>query len=360
MEEAKYLAQQQQLMLQQHHHHLQQQQQQHQLQQHQHQHQQMLLLQQQIQLQQQKQHQQQASLSRLESFRRPPPQQQQPQQLIPSINPNPNLNHPLISNHLQNPNPNLSPNPNPNPSSSAVPKVMRNPAELQMAYQDLRKVCNPDYKTPFSSLEDACERLLPYHVVADYEAEEDDRILHSDNTGQMLSRAQQWDNNIAAKVAEFAETFRKQVFAFNIINHKGALGEFRMEERLLIERLLMGEESQSLVELREELQSRQNAGHEANLRMVAMVEAEQARAESQAHAEMMARGPIRPNALGFQGSNIQIGQNIANQGVNPEEMINEWGNNAQRDENEPTEDFLYDEETENGDAGKGEFDLNTR
>lgn len=201
-------------------------------------------------------------------------------------------------------------------------------------------------------------RLLPYHVVADYEAEEDDRILDSDTTGQMLSRAQQWDNNIAAKVAEFSETFGKQVFAFNIINHKRALGEFRMEERLLIEKLLMEEERQSLVELREELESRQTAGREANLR-VAMAQAEQARAESQAHAEMMARGPVRPNALGFQESNIQIGHNVANQEVNPGVMINGWGNNAQRGENEPT-DFLNDEETENGDAGMGEFDLNTR
>lgn len=156
MEEAKSLAQQQQVMLQ--HHHLEQ----HHLEQQHHQHQQMLLLQQQIQHQQHKQlQQQQASLSRFGSFGRPlqpPPPPQQQQQLFPSINPDPNLNHPLISNHLQNPNPNL--NPNPNPSSSAVPKVMRNPAELQMAYQDLRRVCHPDYKTPFSSLQDACERSL--------------------------------------------------------------------------------------------------------------------------------------------------------------------------------------------------------
>ncbi|KAL8135378.1 uncharacterized protein LOC141713297 [Apium graveolens] len=331
MEEAKSLAQQQQqqqqqqLMLQQHHHHhhhLQQQQQQLELEQQQHHHQQMLLLHQQIQHQQQLQ-QQSSSLSRLASFRRPQ------QQLIPSINPNPNLNHPLISNPLQNPNPNL------NPSSSSVPKAMRNPAELQMAYQDLRRVCHPDYKTPFSSLQDACERLLPYHVVADYEAEEDDRILDSGTKGQMISRAQQWDNNIAAKIAEFAETFRKQVFAFNIINNKRALGEFRMEERLLIERLHKEDERQSLVELREELESRQNAGREAN--MVAMVQAEQSRAESQAQAE--------------------IGRNIANQEINPEGMINGW---AQRDENEPAEDFLDDQETEYGDAGMGEFDLNTR
>lgn len=95
--------------------------------------------------------------------------------------------------------------------------------------------------------------------------------------------------------------------------------------------------------------------------MAAMVHAQQARAESQAHAEIMARAPIRPNALGSQGSNIPIGHDIVEeQEVNPEEMINGWGNIVQRDEKEPSEDFLNDEETENGEANVGEFDLNTR
>uniref|UniRef100_A0A162AJD5 GLTSCR protein conserved domain-containing protein n=1 Tax=Daucus carota subsp. sativus TaxID=79200 RepID=A0A162AJD5_DAUCS len=210
-----------------------------------------------------------------------------------------------------------------------------------------------------------CSQLLPYHVVADYEAEEDDRILDSDTTGQMLSRSQQWDHNIAAKVSEFVGTFEKQVYAFNIITRKRALGEFRSEERLMLEQILLQEERRALVEARAELDSRQKAGreaHEASLRMAAMAHAEQARAESQAHAEMMARGPIRPNALGSQGSNIQIGHSMADQEQedNPEETINGWANNAQRDEKEPSEDFLNDEETENGDGGMGEFDLNTR
>ena len=158
MEEAKSLAQQQQLMLQ---HHLDQQQQHH-LQRHQHQ--QMLFLQHQIQQQQHFQQQQAAAFSRFpanhpgSSFRSPlQPQSQQ----IPLINPNPSSNPLLISNLPQNPNPNLIPNsPPPAAASSAVPKVNRNTAEIQMAYQDLWKVCHPDYNTPFSSLEDACERFL--------------------------------------------------------------------------------------------------------------------------------------------------------------------------------------------------------
>uniref|UniRef100_A0A2P2JWM8 GLTSCR protein conserved domain-containing protein n=1 Tax=Rhizophora mucronata TaxID=61149 RepID=A0A2P2JWM8_RHIMU len=35
-----------------------------------------------------------------------------------------------------------------------------NQVELQMAYQDAWRVCHPDFKRPFSSLEDACERFV--------------------------------------------------------------------------------------------------------------------------------------------------------------------------------------------------------
>lgn len=218
-------------------------------------------------------------------------------------------------------------------------------------------------------------RLLPYHVVADYEAEEDDRILDSDTTGQMLSRSQQWDHNIAAKVAEFTATFEKQALAFNIITRKRTHGEFRSEERLMIEQALFQEEKRAMLELRAEIESREKAGREAQeakLRMAAMAQVEQARAESQAHAEMMARAPIRASALGSQGNEVvsrghndMVGEQ--EQGVNPEEMINGWGNNMPKEEKEPSEDFLNDEETENGDDGMqddwrevGEFDLNSR
>ncbi|KAJ9542472.1 hypothetical protein OSB04_028978 [Centaurea solstitialis] len=365
MEDAKaamaHQQQQQHLMLQQQHQHQQQQQQQ-------------FLLLQQIQ----QQHKQQQAISRFPSnidahlrpLQRPINNQQlQQQQQQQNNNPNPNPNP---NNLLQNPNP------NPMSMGSQIRPVNRmqnqgqgqghaaasppaNQAELQMAYQDAWRVCHPDFKRPFASLEDACERLLPYHVVADYEAEEDDRILDSDTTGQVLSRCQQWDQSIANKVAEFTATFEKQVLAFNIISRKRSLGEFRSEERLLIEQALLQEERRALFEARAEIETRQKAGreaHAANLRMAAMAQAEQAR------AEMMARAPIRASALGGSMGEQQ------EQEVNPDEMMNGWGssnNNAQKDEKEPSEDFLNDEERENGDTGVqsdwregGEFDLNTR
>lgn len=208
-------------------------------------------------------------------------------------------------------------------------------------------------------------RLLPYHVVADYEAEEDDRILDSDTTGQLPSRSQQWDNNIAAKVSDFVASFEKQVQTINMISRKQAMGDLRTEERLFFEQRLAHEERRTLMEVRAELESREKAGreaHEAKLRMAAMAQAEHAWVDSHPHAEMMARAPIRESALGAQG---EIGEQ--GQGSNPGEMINGWGNSAQKDEKEPSEDFLNDEEAENGDTGTqdgwreaGEFDLNAR
>ncbi|KAK9062809.1 hypothetical protein SSX86_019999 [Deinandra increscens subsp. villosa] len=341
----------------------QQQQQQQFLMQQQHQNQQQLHQQQFLLLQQiQQQHKQQQAISRfpsnIDAHLRPLQRQINNQQPQLHQNPNPNPN----ANLLQNPNPMaLNSQIRPPNRTQAVPSASppANQAELQMAYQDAWRVCHPDFKRPFSSLEDACERLLPYHVVADYEAEEDDRILDSDTMGQVLSRTQQWDQSIANKVSEFTATFEKQVLAFNIISRKRAIGEFRSEERLFIEQALFQEERRSLMEARAEMEKQQKAGreaHAANMRMAAMAQAEQAR------AEMMARAPIRASALG--GS---MGEQ--EQEVNPDEMMNGWNNNNnnQRDEKEPSEDFLNDEERENGDTGVqsdwregGEFDLNTR
>lgn len=232
-----------------------------------------------------------------------------------------------------------------------------------MAHQDAWRVCHPDIKRPFSSLEDACERLLPYHVVADYEAEEDDRILDSDTTGQMPSRSQQWDHMIAAKSAEFTTQFEKQVLAFNIISRKRAQGEFRSEEKWMVEQALLQEEKHALLLLKAEMESREKAGREAEAKMcMAMVQVEQA----QAHAEMIARGPMRGAAGGSQVDESS-GQDQGT-GTGMDEMIHGWGNSQQRDEEEPSEDFLNDEnELENGETGtqdewreSGELDLNTR
>ncbi|XP_010511040.1 PREDICTED: putative uncharacterized protein DDB_G0271606 [Camelina sativa] len=246
-------------------------------------------------------------------------------------------------------------------------KLMRpsNQSEMQFAYQDAWRVCHPDFKRPFASLEDACERLLPYHVVADYEAEEEEaKILESDPTSKTLPLCQLWDNNIAAKFAEFKATFEEQTQSFNRITQKRNDGEARAEERLMIEHLLLQDERKACIELKSEL-DREMKEQEARLRMAAMAQARAAESQ-QSHAEMMARNPLRANAIGNHG---EQGRNM-----NPNEMMmlmNGWGNNnnnnnsSQKEEKEPLEeDFLNDEENENGEQENwrrsGDFDLNLR
>ncbi|KAF8108644.1 hypothetical protein N665_0106s0042 [Sinapis alba] len=125
------------------------------------------------------------------------------------------------------------------------------------------------------------------------------------------------------------------------------MGEFRSEERLMAEQALLQEERKALLELKAEM-DREKAGREAKLRVAALAQAGQ----SQSHAEIMARNPLRANAVGNQGSNIQLSHEMGEQGrnINPDEMMNGWGNNSQREEKEPSEDFL----NEKGETGEQE------
>ncbi|KAJ3701481.1 hypothetical protein LUZ61_005186 [Rhynchospora tenuis] len=241
-----------------------------------------------------------------------------------------------------------------------APPQVRNP-EIEMALHDATKVCNPDVKTPFASIEDAVNRLLPYHVVSDYEAEEDDRMIEADKAGQTPSRLQQWDHNILVKIAEFTSTFEKQVLAFNIMTRKRSLGEFRSEERLHLEQLLLQNEKRLALETRAEIEARQKAAQMA---------------ASAAQADMMGptRGsaPLRSHAAAVQGEDAQDQElmrqgswagNASNSGANAGNANeNENGDNDGEEEEEGGDDYLNNEENgEDGDGDSGgELDLNAR
>lgn len=257
-------------------------------------------------------------------------------------------------------------------TAATVARQGGNPKEVEMAQQDALRVTNPDLKRPFSSVEDAVNRLLPYHVVADYEAEEDDNILNNDPTGQVPSRLQQWDHNILTKIAEFTTTFEKQVLAFNIMSKKRNLGEFRSEERLKIEQLLLQDEQQAINDIKAENDSKERASREAaeaKMRM-AMAQAEQARAQAQAQAQMRSRmpNPMRSSVIGSQGDGDMMhgwaGTSTSNAHANANINI---ANHIGSKNDEPAEDFLNDEneqedeDDEDEDEGDdGELDLNAR
>lgn len=199
-------------------------------------------------------------------------------------------------------------------------------------------------------------------MVSDYEAEEDDRVVESDKTGQVPSRLQQWDHNILVKIAEFTSTFEKQVLAFNIMTRKRSHGDFRSEERLLLEQSVFQQEKRLAMETRMEIEARQKATQMA---------------ATAAQVDFMgpprAPAPIRGHAAATQGEDAQV-QDVMRQGgwsgnasnsavhaSNANETEN--GDNNGEDEEEGDEDFLNNEENgedDDGDDSGGELDLNAR
>ncbi|RWW05772.1 hypothetical protein GW17_00030934, partial [Ensete ventricosum] len=181
-----------------------------------------------------------------------------------------------------------------------------NPVEIEMAHQDASMVCNPDYSSPFASVEDAVHRLLPYHVVSDYNSEEDDRILESDTTGDTKSRSQQWDNDVLGTVTKFNAMFEKQVGNFNMMLRKRAQGEFRSEERLMLDKALIQEEMEAFLKTKVEIESREKADKEAAQAQMqmAMAQGEQAQAELRSDANVYAASlPYEGNMDGLHGWN---------------------------------------------------------
>jgi len=311
----------------------------------QHQHQQFLRMQQQFQ----HQHPHQQPLTRFASNSTIPTNDSHPMQQQPR---NPLLHHNHILQQQQQEQQQQQPKGN-------IRQGFQK--ELEMAQQDAWKVCNPDVKRPFSSLEDACERILPYHVVADHEADEDDRILDSDTTGQLLSRSQVWDQNIISKVGEFTGAFEKQMHFFNSILKRRSQGDLRFEERLMIEQIILQDERQKLFDTQAEIEAREKAGREAaeaKMRM-AIAQAEQARAEAQAHAEVLARAEaVRAEAAARMEALVKARAEehtvheppMQEQGVNMEDILHGWGTLQREDDAEPSEDFLNDDhDPETGD-----------
>ncbi|GLJ21948.1 hypothetical protein SUGI_0411080 [Cryptomeria japonica] len=240
-------------------------------------------------------------------------------------------------------------------------------AELEMAHHDAWKVCNPDIKRPFSSLEDACERILPYHVVTDYEIEDDDRLLDSDTAGQMLSRFQVWEQNLLAKVGELSVAFERQINTYNSLLRRRAQGDLRSEERLMIEQIILHDERQKLMETRAEIESREKAGREAAeaKRRIAIAE-QQARAEAQAQAQAHAEVLARADAARVEAARVEAlakaraeeqhtvhESSMQEQGVNMDEILHNWGPLQREDDAEPSEDFLNDDHDQEAGDDRG-------
>ncbi|CAD6263952.1 unnamed protein product [Miscanthus lutarioriparius] len=141
-------------------------------------------------------------------------------------------------------------------------EVARARAAEQMAFEDAWKALNPDFRTPFASVEDAVSRLLPYHVFAD--CEEDDDVVEPINGGSSSistttekSSTQIWDDDMGAQVEGFLEHFEKQVLTFNVMTQQHAAGFNRTEEQLILEKAVVEDERLQLERVRAAVTQRQ-------------------------------------------------------------------------------------------------------
>ncbi|KAF7001565.1 hypothetical protein CFC21_017213 [Triticum aestivum] len=123
-------------------------------------------------------------------------------------------------------------------ATAAAADAARARAAEQMAYEDAWKACNPDFTTPFASVEDAVTRLLPYHVFADYDEED----TYIDDAGTEKSSAERWDNDVGATMMKQIAEFEKHVLTFNVMARQRAEGTMRGEEQLLLGRALIQDE----------------------------------------------------------------------------------------------------------------------
>ncbi|CAM0904877.1 unnamed protein product [Alopecurus aequalis] len=172
-------------------------------------------------------------------------------------------------------------------SSQAAAAAASARAAAQMAYEDAWKASNPDFRTPFSSIEDAITRLLPYHVFAEYEEDET-----ASGTEEMSSE-ERWDNAVMATVEEKIVEFEKLLLTFNV------LARGRGEERLMLERALLQDENRATERLRAVLVVQ----HEKQQRQ--QQEEESARASrlalAQAQAQVASAWPlVQPTASAWQ------------------------------------------------------------
>ncbi|BBN18606.1 hypothetical protein MPTK1_8g03900 [Marchantia polymorpha subsp. ruderalis] len=167
--------------------------------------------------------------------------------------------------------------------------VDRRPSQLEvdMARQDLAKIAHPDTQRPFSSLADACDRLLPYHILAEYDVEE----CEEKEGMELLSRSRAWEESLRTQTLEFMATLEKQVVTYNTIIKKRSEGSMRGEERMMVEQSFLSDEKQKLMNVRAQIEAKDKAEKEAAEAKAkeAAVLAERARAEEQARAEAQAQ-----------------------------------------------------------------------
>ncbi|TVU09819.1 hypothetical protein EJB05_43315, partial [Eragrostis curvula] len=144
-------------------------------------------------------------------------------------------------------------------SRAEAEAVARARVAEQMAIEDAWKALNPDFRTPFTSVEDAVSRLLPYHVFADEDDYDYGVDGNCDNGAAVTekSSAQEFEDEMKATTEYLFSEFEKQVLTFNILTRQRAEGINRGEEGFLLEMALLDDERRQMEHVRAALAQKQ-------------------------------------------------------------------------------------------------------
>lgn len=219
----------------------------------------------------------------------------------------------------------------------AMDRLRRKKARLaEMPNGDIQGVLQPDFKTPFSGLYEAWERLLPYHMLLANE-EDDEHKLWDEETGKLAVKYRGDLKNMKRKWHEVVDSSYKDVL--NTDEGEGFI--LSNEDALTVERILLNDCEETV--RREMAVARQRAAEHA-----ARVAAEERRRIEEAHIreaqlrEMQRRAALeRSRAIDDNKGDgdalgIGWGGNVAPVGSSNEATIEKRTDGALRSYNAPS------------------------
>jgi hypothetical protein len=145
--------------------------------------------------------------------------------------------------------------PPPPPPAPAGAKRKAGQHLSEIAERDCKAVCQPDLTRPFSSLEDAVDRLLPYHILAGEDADAADAREAAEAGARLgATRRDAWE----AQVTKRAGDLQRRVWAVNAaVEALERDGERRSDLPLLMLNSYAAAEAQQAVEVEKARQKRE-------------------------------------------------------------------------------------------------------
>ncbi|CAL5219160.1 g942 [Coccomyxa viridis] len=154
------------------------------------------------------------------------------------------------------------------PSSVTIPVRAQPYVKRQQEYisEDVWRCCNPDIQTPFRNLQDALDRLLPYHVFHTEDGGEAEKDICKADDGTPISQQEAAKQQTVGKAAALLDKIQKlesQIAAEEA--ERAAPGKARAEEEYYLATLVAGAERKEIARLQKEAQDEAKRQLEARM-----------------------------------------------------------------------------------------------